>query len=159
MKTLAEDIIDALPRMLDQHAKGPCAADIARVVQVPVANVRAAMGTIKAQGLAIIVRYPGSKARHVVPLDHDFGIRGLRAKACRRCDAIYQSSNRLYCSKKCSAAHRWEDPEYKARVGAAISVAQRTPEQLARNAAHNKRPVEQARRARETCGAEPARMV
>lgn len=140
MTSLADEIVSALPSLVQPYAKGLTAKELSAHFCCPEAHVRAAFDEIKTEWRAQVVRH-GERGglRRLVPLGHDFGLPGHRAKACRLCEKLYSSQNEFYCSKTCSASDRWNRPGYRERVGAAISKAQKTPEQLARNAAHNTR--------------------
>ena len=142
MTTLAEEIVRELPRMMEAHAKGPRAADIARHMACGEPHARAAMLAIKEAGTATVVRYPGSTgrpARHLVPLAHDFG---FRARACKMCDVLFEyapKSKRMCCTRACGIAWSWTRPGVKERRRAGILEERKTPEAKARLAAHNKR--------------------
>lgn len=140
MKTLAEEIAMALPSFVQPYTKGPRAKELAEALGAAEARVRAAMDEIKGKGLATVVRYPGSKARHVVPLDHDFGFQ--RATVCRWCDLLFErppKSKRQCCSRSCGIAWSWTRPGVKEKRIDALREERATPEAQARLAAHNAR--------------------
>lgn len=129
--SLAQEIVAALPAMMEAHPKGPRVKEIAPFVAAPEANVRRAIETIKAEALAIVVRYPGSKARHVVPLGHKFArlttANGFRRKVCAWCDTLFQNGSRKFCSKECFARHMWSNPERREKGSAAAKRVAQTP--------------------------------
>lgn len=139
MQTLADEIVRELPRMMRQHLDGPQVKHIAAFLAVPDANVREAMRAIKQRESAVVVRYSGSKARHVVPVGHSFG---FSARACRYCDLLFEvppKAKRQCCSRKCSNAWSWTQPGVRERRVASIRAERTTPKAKARVAAHNKR--------------------
>lgn len=140
MTALVDEIVAALPSIVQPYSKGLTPKEVASHLSCSEFHVRQAFNEIKTAWSAQIVRH-GERggARRIVPLGHDFGLPGFFAKACRKCERIYQSQNEFYCSKKCSASDRWDRPGYRERVGAAISAAQKTPESRARTAETNKR--------------------
>lgn len=137
--SLAREIVAALPRMMAKHPKGPRAKDIAAFMACPEENVRRAMEAIKAQGLAIVVRYPGSKARCVVPLKHF----PKTQRACAHCDVFFEvkeaKDRRRCCSRSHGIAWSWSRPGVKEKRLAGIREARQRPEEVARLAEHNKR--------------------
>lgn len=140
MITLADEILALLPDLVQPYSKGLTAKDVAAHLSCTEANAHTAFDGIRDERRAQIVRHKERGGlRRIVPLGHDFGLPGYKAKACWKCEALYSSQNQFYCSKKCSASHRWTRPGYKERVGAAISEAHHSPEQQARTAAHNKK--------------------
>ena len=139
MKTLAEEIVTALPRMMKAHAKGPRVADIAAFIAAPEANVRRALAEIKERSLAVVVRYPGSKARHVVPN----GFFPKTQRACAHCDVFFEVAEakikRRCCSREHGIAWSWTRPGAREKRSLAIKASHATPEQKERLAAHNRR--------------------
>lgn len=151
--SLAHEIVAALPALMKAHPQGPRVKELAAFLAAPEAGVRAAMAAIKESGAAIIVRYPGSKARHVVPLGHRFNkittANRHRPVVCRCCDTLFQNGSRKFCSKSCFATHMWAQPGHRQRLSAALKKAHSTPEAKARAVAWNQRrssdPNERAR--------------
>ncbi len=138
--SLAAEIVAALPSLMKVHPQGPRVDAIADFVAASPASVRKAFAAIKADASAIVVRYPGSKARHVVPLGHDFGFH--RAAVCPHCDLLFErprNSKRRCCSQRCGTALSWTKPDVAARRTAGIRAERETIAAKARLAAHNDR--------------------
>lgn len=139
MRTLADEILDALPRMLLAHPRGPAVKDISKLLYVPQPHAMVAARALDAEGRAIFLRYPGSKARHLVPLDFDLG----GDRACAECRVTFTPPRRWSpkrcCSRKCAIAWSWNRPGVRERRSAAIRARYGTPEGQARIAALNER--------------------
>lgn len=140
MTTLADEILTALPSLVQPYSKGLTIKEVAAHFCCSVADASAAFDELRSTWRAQVVRH-GERGgtRRVTAIGHDFGLPGAFAKACRLCENLYQSQNEFYCSKKCSATDRWNRPGYKERVRAALSAAQSTPEAVARTRAVNKK--------------------
>lgn len=137
MRTLAEEIVAALPALMRLHTRGPTVAEIASHIACPAASVRAALTVIKARRLAHVVRY-SEKTLHVVPRGHF----GPAYGACEVCDAFFSRAPRSVarcCSRSCANALGWRGEGQKEKRCAALSEAQSTPEAVARTHAVNKR--------------------
>lgn len=138
--SLAAEIVAALPAMMAEHPRGPRAMDAAKHVAAPYTAALKAFDAIKAEGLAIVVRYPGLKARHVVPIGHDFGENG---RACAYCDLLFfvpkKSDKRRCCCRACGIAWSWTKPGVAERRCVGIRAERETPKAKERLAAHNQR--------------------
>lgn len=103
-----------------------------------VQQAREAMRRLDDAGLALNVRWPGSKARYLLLLD------GLppQHRSCRGCGVVFEhprKSRRICCSRSCGIAWSWKQPGVAERRKAAIRAEKATPEAKARLAAHNER--------------------
>lgn len=121
------------------HPQGPRASGIAAALAAPEAKVRDAMDEIKASALAVVVRYPGSKARHVVPIGHFTP----KQRACAYCDLYFETSinstKKICCTRSCAVKYSWTRPGVVEQRSAAIKKAHSTPEQRKRLIEHNRR--------------------
>jgi hypothetical protein len=102
MKTLADEILDALPALVADHPRGASVEDIAKLLCAPGAHVRVAIKALHDQRRAAIARWPGSKRRFLIPIGHDLG-RGMGA--CPNCYAVFKlNPNKApCCSRKCGS--------------------------------------------------------
>jgi hypothetical protein len=136
--TLDDDILAALPGLFTDHPQGVSADVIAAAVACTAQQARDAAKRLHAGGLALNARWPGSKARFLLPLD---GLaRGLRC--CAWCGLVFElprKSKRRCCTRACSIAWSWSNPETKANRMAPMIAAKRTPEARARQSEENNR--------------------
>lgn len=139
MKTLADEILEALPALIAANPVGASVDDIATLLYAPAAHVRAAMVSLHESGRASLARWPGSKRRYLVPVGFDFG---QRRRACLNCHLVFgrpPGSKRVCCTRSCSSAWAWTKPGEAERRGAAIRVALTTPEARLRQDETNRR--------------------
>lgn len=69
-KTLADEILAALPAMMEKHPKGPTVKAIAVQVDADEFHVRQACRQLSKDRRAVLARRPDSSAYHLVPIDH-----------------------------------------------------------------------------------------
>jgi hypothetical protein len=127
MKTLADELLEALPTLLAAHPAGPMAGDIARRLAVGPQHARAACLALDGEGRAMYVRYQGSKARHLIPLD---GLPKGRI-ACGWCRVVtFARNDRRCCSPVCGAKYYWATApaEERERRLAGVIDKSRSPE-------------------------------
>lgn len=139
MKTLADEILDALPALIAQRPEGATVEDITELLYVPATNARAAMKALGEDGRALLVRYPGSKRRYLVPLDHGFGD---RRRPCASCGLVFlppAKSGRRCCSRPCSIRWGWDRLDAGARDARTANAREgcRSAENRARVTAQN----------------------
>jgi hypothetical protein len=139
MKTLADEILEALPGLMDSHPKGAAVEDISNLIYAPAAHVRAAMLALHTSARASLARWPGSKRRYLVPVGHDFG---QRRRACPHCHLVFtlNPNDAPCCSKSCGSQHWWNkaSPEERAARTAPVIANSRTPEARAKTSARTK---------------------
>lgn len=129
-RTLADEILDALPALMDEHERGPLARDVARYLAADVVSVRNAFDDLEASGLAKIVRR--GKGLHLVPTDYPH-------KICPVCRVEFDHKTRETCSRSCGVKLSWRKPGARERRSAGIRLSKQTPEAKARNREHNRR--------------------
>lgn len=137
--TLATDLLASLPKLTQRHPRGPMAKDMAAFVAASIPAVLDAARQLDAEGLAIFLRYPGSKARHLVPLAFDLGPQG---RVCANCRVVFgqpKKGRRRCCGRSCGIAWSWKQPGVAERRRSGIVAERATPEARARLAEHNRR--------------------
>lgn len=138
--SLAHEIVAALPALMEANPKGPRVKEVAAHVATPEANVRRAMDAIKAEALAVVVRWPGERGKRLVPTGFNFpAIETDRRRyhvrvVCAWCDTLFQNGSKKYCSKECFAQDMWSKPERREKGSAAGKRVAQTPAGKARTA-------------------------
>lgn len=138
MKTLADEILEALPALVEMFPKGPTASELIGWLGASPVSVYAAMKELDADGRAILLRYPESKARYLLPIGHDLG----KSSICANCGVTFsrpKKSKRRCCTRACSIAWSWTKPGVAERRRAGIGAERATPKAKARTAAFNRR--------------------
>jgi hypothetical protein len=126
--------------LMEADYLGPRAEAVAVRLACKPAEVRRAALALDAEGRAIYLRYPGSKARHLVPVDFklDPGFR-----VCANCRVVFEKTSRksraTSCSRACGNSLSWRKPGVAERRSAGIKAEKMTEAGRARTAAHNER--------------------
>jgi hypothetical protein len=139
MKTLADEILDALPAMMRDHPRGASVEDIANLLCADAAHVRSAMKALHDDERASLARWPGSKRRYLVPFDHNFG---GRLHPCPNCYVVFKMNQNgaACCSRECGSQRFWsrlDTDQRRARTDHLITKS-RSPESRAKLSARAK---------------------
>lgn len=139
MRTLADEILDALPRLIIAHPMGARVGAVAQAVACSEADARAAIKRLRDGGRALLIRYDGSKARYLAPLDMRFP---GHDRACAFCGLVFTppyKSRRRCCGRSCGIRWSWTKPGVAESRRASIKAAKATPEAAASAVEANRR--------------------
>lgn len=120
MKTLAEEIRDAMPAMIEASPRGIPLADMAARLGASMPDVRRAIGSFKARPEigVVVVRYEGGGKRQFLRLA-GIGFGSLE-RVCPECNLVFAvkkpSIVKRYCSMACAMKYRWRDRGYHSRM-------------------------------------------
>lgn len=139
MRTLADDLLAVLPALMSRHSSGPMVKDMAAYLAASPMSVTEAARYLDIAQLAIFLRYPGSKARHLVPPDF---APGPDLRICANCRIVFErpkTSKRVCCGRSCANGLSWKDTEAAEDRKIAIRASKATPEARAAQAELNRR--------------------
>jgi hypothetical protein len=132
-RTIAEEILAALPSLMAEHPLGPHIGQVASALSMDRPSARLALFALEADGRARIVRR--GPAMHLVPADYPHRV----CPICRAEVKPKPKSKRVTCSRSCAVALSWKNETTSAQRKASIRAERTTPKARARLAAHNKR--------------------
>lgn len=148
MRTLADEIADALPAMMAEFPAGPGLREICRRLAADWPNVRAAAFRLNTEGRADVMRRRSSRELFLAPLKCRT-VDGM--PHCANCGnpferpprKVYPSgscyNDRRCCCRSCSVALSWKNAGTRAARIAGQRKVKSTPEAKARTAETNRR--------------------
>lgn len=148
LRTLADEILAVLPSIMIENPHGPRLRIIAQRLGADEASVRRAARQLNVDARADLMRRLDSPEQFLVPIRYRKAV-GLRY--CANCGETFTAppvktfktgthySDRRCCSRSCGIAWSWTRPGVKQRRIEAIKTERKSPEAMARLAAHNKR--------------------
>lgn len=154
MKSLAEEIVDALPLLIVHHPEGVSARVLSQQLAAPISSVWEVFKTFRAthpyERPVVIADHVedqttrGRRSLFLLPLGYALPMReGLRRVACAQCFKVFsvppRRKPRLCCTRSCSNTMIWTNPGEREKRSASISLVKRQPEHRAKSVETNKR--------------------
>lgn len=135
MITLLDEIVAALPGLMQAFPDGPTVQGVASHLCADAPSVRRALFALDADGRALLVRANRGGPYRLVPI-------GSAVQACRMCHVAFErpkKSKRVTCSRACAVALSWRDEGTAERRSASIRAERATPQARERASANNRK--------------------